>query len=72
MSGDELTWVKSSSSHTGGCVELAALPGGAIALRDSKNPKTPALHFTGREMTAFIEAASRGEFDYLIMGDDDD
>jgi hypothetical protein len=34
-----LTWRKSSfSSDNGTCVELAPVPGGLIAVRDSKNP----------------------------------
>lgn len=34
-----LTWRKSSlSSDNGTCVELAGLPGGLVAVRDSKNP----------------------------------
>jgi len=38
----ELNWRKSSYSgstqHTENCVEAAALPGGGVAIRDSKDP----------------------------------
>ena len=43
-----LTWRKSSfSSDNGVCVELAHLPGGRIAIRDSKNPAAGHLIFPG-------------------------
>lgn len=43
-----LRWRKSShSGDTGGeCVEIAALPTGALAIRDSKNPHGPHLTLT--------------------------
>ena len=42
------TWRKSTYSNgTGGdCVEIAGMPGGRHALRDSKNPDGPKLIFT--------------------------
>ncbi len=51
-----ITWVKSSrSGPTGGnCVELAALPGGTVAVRNSRHPEGPALVFTATEWDAFV------------------
>jgi hypothetical protein len=58
-----LEWVKSSySGNNGNCVEVAALPGGGRALRDSKDPSGPALAFTNAEFAAFVAAAREGEF----------
>ncbi|MEU3166054.1 DUF397 domain-containing protein [Streptosporangium sp. NPDC006930] len=43
-----LTWRKStlSGANTDNCVEVANLPGGNRAVRDSKNPNGPMLNFT--------------------------
>ncbi|RDI66324.1 DUF397 domain-containing protein [Nocardia pseudobrasiliensis] len=50
-------WFKSSRSNgSGACVEIAWLPNGETAVRDSKDPTAPALVFTAAEWTAFIEA----------------
>lgn len=40
-------WRKSSYSGNGGgnCIEVAALPGGKLWVRDSKNPNGPHLAF---------------------------
>jgi hypothetical protein len=48
-------WVKSShSGPTGGnCVEVAALSGGQVAIRDSWYPAGPALVFPACRWTAF-------------------
>ena len=57
-------WVKSTRSgpNCDNCVEVAFV-GGAVALRDSKNPAGPALIFTPDEWDAFVEGAKDGEFD---------
>ncbi|SFD61444.1 DUF397 domain-containing protein [Streptomyces aidingensis] len=47
-------WHKSPFSNGGeNCVEVAQLPGGAVALRDSKNPHREALRYTAEEWAAF-------------------
>jgi hypothetical protein len=48
-------WRKSDHSNpNGSCVELTRLPGGAIIIRDSRDPGGPALVFTAGEIAAFI------------------
>jgi hypothetical protein len=62
----ELPWRKSRASNpSGNCVEVAALPGGAIAMRNSRYPAGPALIWTRAELAAFLAAARNGDFDDL-------
>ena len=53
---NNLTWVKSSYSSGSGdnCVEVAALPAGGFAVRDSKDIKGPVLDFTANEWRTFV------------------
>jgi hypothetical protein len=45
--GRGLRWVKSSLSYANGdCVEVARLPDGRLAVRDSKDPGGPACFLT--------------------------
>ena len=53
---------KSDNSDTGGCVEVAALPGGGIRIRDSKDRGGPVLACSDQEWRVFIAAAKVGEF----------
>ncbi|OFB43220.1 DUF397 domain-containing protein [Frankia sp. B2] len=60
---ERLTWVKSTYSKDGSaCVEVATLPDGGRAVRDSKDPEGPVLRFTASEWSAFIAGARDGEF----------
>jgi len=62
-----VAWIRSAYSNaTGGnCVEVAALPDGGAALRNSRDPQGPALVYTREEITAFVAGAKDGEFDDL-------
>ena len=53
---NNLTWIKSSYSSGSGdnCVEVAALPEGGFAVRDSKDIKGPVLGFTANEWCTFV------------------
>lgn len=60
-------WRKSSRSGAiGNCVEVAALDGGEIAVRNSRFPVGPALVYTRAELAAFVAGAKDGEFDDLV------
>ncbi|MEV6315718.1 DUF397 domain-containing protein [Streptomyces sp. NPDC051776] len=64
---DGAVWRKSTYSNPNGeCVELAQLPGGGIALRNSRDPGGPALIYTRDEIAVFLRGAKDGEFDALV------
>ncbi|MGH3320728.1 MAG: DUF397 domain-containing protein [Streptosporangiaceae bacterium] len=63
----EVTWRKSRRSKSeGNCVEMARLPGGEIALRNSRHPEGPALIYTRAEIEALVEGVRDGDFDGLV------
>jgi hypothetical protein len=52
---EPLVWRKSrrSGSDGGNCVEMASLPGGACAVRDSKDKEGPTLRLTAEQWRRF-------------------
>jgi hypothetical protein len=69
LTGDlpPVAWQKSSRSNpSGNCVELAMLPGGEIAMRNSRDPDGPALIYTSAEIAAFVQGAKEGDFDNFL------
>jgi hypothetical protein len=56
-------WLKSSFSASNGCVEVADLGDGQIAVRNSKRPEEGHVVFTRHEIDAFVQGVVAGEFD---------
>jgi hypothetical protein len=60
---DRAIWRKSRRSNpSGNCVEIAALAGEQVAMRNSRHPDGPALVFTRSDWDAFIGGAQDGDF----------
>ena len=60
------SWRKSRRSNpSGNCVEVAFLPAGQVAMRNSRHPDGPALVFTRADWDAFIGGARDGDFGRL-------
>lgn len=63
----DVTWMKSHHSNpSGNCVEMALLPGGDVAVRNSRHPEGPALVYTEGEVRAFLAGVRDGDFDTVI------
>ena len=61
-----VTWRKSTASNPNGdCVEFAALPTGAVAMRNSRDPHGPALIYPRAAIAALLDAARAGDLDDL-------
>jgi hypothetical protein len=57
------TWIRSRACSSDGCVEVAHLADGSVALRDSKDVRKAAHVFDRDEWSAFIAGVKNGEFD---------
>ncbi len=60
-------WRKSRHSNpNGNCVELAALPNGRVAMRNSRHPVGPVLIYGISDIAGFITSVKEGEFDDFL------
>jgi Domain of unknown function (DUF397) len=56
-------WIRSRACSTDGCVEVAHLADGSVAVRDSKDVRKAAHVFDRDEWSAFITGVKNGDFD---------
>ena len=56
-------WITSRFCNNSACVQVAHLPGGMVAIRDSKDTARPPHVFDSAEWTAFITGVKAGDFD---------
>ena len=56
-------WIASRACNNSACVQVAQLPGGMVAVRDSKDISKPAHIFDREEWAAFVIGVKAGEFD---------
>ena len=64
MDASTTHWFKSSFSpdNGNGCVEVAFLPDGTVALRDTKDRTRPAHNYSFAAWSAFLTATRTGRF----------
>lgn len=58
--------ISSFSGNNGTCVEVAALPDGHVAVRNSTHPGGGLILLTRAEMNHWINGIKAGEFDDLM------
>lgn len=59
----QVSWRKSNLSGDGNCVEVAAVPGVAVGVRDSKDALGTPLVFAPTQWAAFVAEVKAGQFD---------
>jgi len=64
---ESLTWVKSSYSSTGNCVEVAGQPG-QVLIRDTKDPSGPVLRSSAEVWRRFTGQVKRSLATALAWG----
>ena len=62
----EMRWVRSRACSSDGCVEVARLADGRVAIRDSKDVRKAAHVFDREEWSAFVTGVKNGEFDLEV------
>jgi hypothetical protein len=60
---DAARWIRSRACSTDGCVEVAHLADGSVAIRDSKDVRKAAHVFGREEWSAFVTGIKNGDFD---------
>ncbi|MFC7382600.1 DUF397 domain-containing protein [Sphaerisporangium rhizosphaerae] len=63
MDISDVTWLSAPGSASDDRIEIAYLPGGAVALRNPADPNGTVLRFTPGEWNAFVLGVRDGEFD---------
>ncbi|GAA2127975.1 DUF397 domain-containing protein [Streptomyces synnematoformans] len=60
----KVAWRKASLSETAnGCLEVALLDDGRVAIRDNEAPDSPPFVVTAHVWACFLDGAKNGEFD---------
>ncbi|WP_214415212.1 DUF397 domain-containing protein [Sphaerisporangium fuscum] len=61
---NDLQWFKAqASTSANGCVEVAHLPDGGVAVRHSREPDAEVIRYTAFEWDCFLDGVKKGEFD---------
>ncbi|MET9863092.1 DUF397 domain-containing protein [Streptomyces smyrnaeus] len=64
----EVEWMGAPGSDPTNRIEIAPLPGGAVAMRNAAQPEDPPLRYTAAEWEAFTLGVRDGEFDVDAEG----
>jgi hypothetical protein len=59
----DATWITARACNNSACVQIAHLPGGMVALRDSKDISKAPHVFDTEEWAAFVAGVKAGDFD---------
>jgi Domain of unknown function (DUF397) len=59
----DASWITSRTCNNSACVQVAHLPGGMVAVRDSKDTGKEAHFFDSAEWAAFVAGIKAGDFD---------
>ncbi len=59
-------WITSRACNNSACVQVAHLPGGMVAVRDSKDITRQAHVFDSEEWSAFVTGIKAGDFDLPV------